>query len=292
MEGSVGKKGKATGEGRRKGSVPGGKVGGGRDEEEAHFPPRLPSKSNSLPSLTLDDVPSTLAVKERMRLSSASNASLRATVPLKAVYIGEKVNLESVHPQSLSFSQYFLTTIQRKQRTAEKGLRGLKLPPKAASVNTSAIHLTHDLDRKDPLFPLKRDKPPTPLRMHLCKVRKPQKPAIAVGITLPSERHPRTDELYRAKSAISLYRIRKSRQKPQIKPVGGEVGGLEQPLKDHILVSKLVSPLVELKGKTRKGLLNVTYVQCQPYRIPIDFCLFRNVKKLFGTRLRAMFDMS
>lgn len=256
--------------------------------EESHFVPRLPAKSNSLPGLPLYETPSISVLKEKVRPSPASNPSLRATVPLKAVSIGAEVLAESDHPASLSFNQYFLTTIQRKQRTADK-----KNPrvPQVASVNTSSLSLTQEVERKEPAFPLRRDKASTPLRMHLWTVKKGQRRLAAPGIALPSARiRPTADEKYRAKSALSHYRIRKSLQKPQVKT---ENTVLEQPgLKDQLLVNKLISPKADLQAKLKKGLCNVTYVQCQPYRIPIDFGLFRNVKKLFGTRLRAMFDMS
>lgn len=202
---------------------------------------------------------------------NGTRSMARTPVHMKSVSIGEKVEFGEGQRPSVRFNQRFLSEIQRKQKRGDQ--TALKLR-KRASMSFTELNLAPEAEIRE----IKREK----CQFHpKSQHPKPKKPfnTQQIGPILP-ENHTNAS-LQRLNTA--LFRLRLRYHIPP-HPKSKESMPFNLPPTAEVAVSQPVK-VKEAPGK-------VTLTQCAPYRVAIDFNMYRNVRKLAAGRLRALFDNS
>lgn len=200
----------------------------------------------------------------------------RTPVHMKSVSIGNQgVPVEAEQRLSVRFNQHFLNEIQMRQKGADKVRVKLM---KTVNMTTTELNLAPEAEIRE----TKKDKCMFPPKSQLIKHKKTAN-SQQIGVVFPTKTA-NNGGVQRLNTALVHLRLRyRMFQHPKAK----------EPMPFNIPFSPeaVLSPIQSVpKAKDAPG--KVTLTQLAPYRVAVDFNMYRNVRKLAEGRLRALFDNS
>jgi hypothetical protein len=201
----------------------------------------------------------------------------RTPVHMKSVSIGSQAVPVVVEQRlSVRFNQHFLNEIQMRQKGVDR-LR-LKLM-KGVTMSTTELNLAPEAEIRE----TKKDKCMFPPKSQHIKPKKPSN-SQQMGAVFP-QKATNTAGLQRLNTTLVHLRLRyRMFQHPKAKD--------SMPFNTPFSPEATGSPIHSVPAKAKDAPGKVTLTQLAPYRVAVDFNMYRNVKKLAEGRLRALFDSS
>lgn len=200
----------------------------------------------------------------------------RTPVHMKSVFIGNQVvPVEAEQRLSVRFNQHFLNEIQMRQ----KGVNRVRLKlMKTMSMSTTELNLAPEAE----IHEAKKDKCMFPPKSQHIKPKKPTH-FQQMGAVFP-QKATNNAGLQRLNTALVHLRLRyRMFQHTKAK----DLMPFNAPFSPEAASPRQSVPV---KAKDAPGKVNLT--QLAPYRVAVDFNMYRNVRKLAEGRLRALFDNS
>ena len=206
-------------------------------------------------------------------LKQVNRSLLKSSIHMSAVAIGEQV--EERRP-SLLFNQRFINEIQTRQKSP--GLASMSPLKKGMSVSLTEINFRPDSGVQE----IKKNKPFLPRKSLLIKRKQPSD-GQQINAFFPMK--PANIGFRHYKTALYLLRLR---ERLQQRPKSKCNFPFNVPASPQTTLTSQVPVPVKSKDSGEKVML----IQCPPYRIAVDYHMYRNVKKISEGKLRAMFNDS
>jgi len=208
-------------------------------------------------------------------LGNGTRSMSRAPVHMKSVSIGEKVVAGEEQRLSVRFNQRFLVEIQMRQKSGSQVQLKVR---KNASISFTELNLAPEAEIRE----TKKEKCQFPPKSQPSKPKKAMD-TQQIGLLVPAKST--NASIQRLNTALLHLRLR-YRLLPH--PKAKEIMPFNLPLSTEVAVSQQQ----ELPSKAKEASGKVNLAQCAPYRVAVDFNMYRNVRKLAAGRLRALFDNS